>query len=79
MSKVTTIITGADGKVTRVVSRRSGCGCLPILAAVVVLVGPAAWFGPVGAVLAYVALGIVAVLAALGWGLKEMRPSRHDP
>jgi hypothetical protein len=28
MSRVTTIITGPDGSVTRIVTRRSGCGCL---------------------------------------------------
>jgi hypothetical protein len=43
MSRVTTIITGPDGSVTRIVTRRSGCGCLTFLAAVVVLFGPAAW------------------------------------
>ena len=59
MSKVTTIITGADGKVTTIVTRRSGCGCLTILAAIVVFVAPAgfgAWAVP-----AYIGLGVLAV------------------
>jgi hypothetical protein len=65
MSKITTIITGPDGSVTRIVTRRSGCGCLTALAFVVVVFGPAAWFGSLGAVLAYLLLGvlIVAVVA----------------
>jgi hypothetical protein len=73
MSRVTTIITGPDGSVTRVVTRRSGCGCLTVLAFVVVVFGPAAWFGPVGAVLAYSALAVIALLAAAGWGLQRLR------
>lgn len=44
MSRVTTIITGPDGKATTVVTRRSGCGCITVLALVVVLFSPAAWF-----------------------------------
>jgi len=73
MSRVTTIITGPGGRTTTVVARRTGCGCLPILAAVVVLFGPAAWFPLPLAIVAYAALGIVAVLAAAGWGLQRMR------
>jgi hypothetical protein len=79
MSRVTTIITGPDGRVTRVVTRRSGCGCLTVLALVVVVFGPAAWFGPVGAVLAYSALAVVALLAAAGWGLQRMRRGAPPP
>jgi hypothetical protein len=67
MSKVTTTITGADGKVTTVVTRRSGCGCLTVLAAVVVLFGPAAWFPPPLAIVAYVLLGVIVVLSASRW------------
>jgi hypothetical protein len=54
MSRVTTIITGPDGKATTVVTRRSGCGCLTALAAVVVLFGRAAWFPLPLAIVAYV-------------------------
>jgi hypothetical protein len=73
MSKRTTIITGSDGRATTVVTRRSGCGCLTILAAAVVLFGPAAWFPPPLAVVAYVALGIIALLAGTGWLLQNRR------
>jgi len=66
MSRVTTIITGPDGSVTRIVTRRSGCGCLTFLAVVVVLFGPAAWFPLPWAITAYIALGIVVVLAGVG-------------
>jgi hypothetical protein len=71
MSRVTRI-TDSNGKVTTIVTRSSGCGgCLTILAAVVVLFGPAAWFpGPL-AVMAYVALGVVAFLAAGGWLIQQ--------
>ncbi|HUZ70722.1 MAG TPA: hypothetical protein VMU65_13520 [Candidatus Saccharimonadales bacterium] len=62
MSRVTTIITGPDGSVTTIVTRRSGCGCLTFLAAVIVLFGPAAWFGA-WAVPAYIFLGVLAVAA----------------
>ena len=40
MRRITTI-TGPDGKVTTVVTR-TGCGCLTILAVIVVFFGPAA-------------------------------------
>jgi len=73
MSRVTTIITGPDGKATTVVTRRSGCGCLTGLALVVVLFGPAAWFPLPLAIAAYVALGVVAVLGFLGWLLQKTR------
>jgi hypothetical protein len=71
MSRVTTIITGPDGKVTRVVTRRSGCGCVTALALAVVLFGPAAWFPLPLAIVAYVALGVIAVLGCLGWFLQK--------
>lgn len=70
MSRVTTIITGPDGRATTVVTRRSGCGCLTILAAVVVLFGPAAWFPLPLAIAAYVALGVIAVIVGVGWLLQ---------
>ena len=73
MSRVTTIITGPDGKVTSVVTRRSGCGCLTVLAAVVVLFGPAAWFPLPLAIIAYVALGVVVALAGAGWLVQKTR------
>jgi hypothetical protein len=82
MSRVA-IITGPDGKVTRVVTRRSGCGCLTVLAAVVVLFGPAAWFPLPLAIVAYVALGVVAVLGCAGWLLQKMgrtpKPRTPEP
>lgn len=70
MSRIT-IITGPDGKVTRVVTRRGGCGCLTVLAAVVVLFGPAAWFPLPLAIVAYVALGVVVLLGTAGWLLQK--------
>jgi len=73
MSRVTTIITGPDGSVTKIVSRRSGCGCLTFLAAVVVLFGPAAWFPLPLAIVAYVALGVIVVLAGVGWLVQNAR------
>jgi hypothetical protein len=73
MSRVTTIITGPDGSVTRIVTRRSGCGCLTFLAAVVVVFGPAAWFPLPLAIVAYVALGVIAVLGCAGWLLQKTR------
>ncbi len=63
MSRVTTIITGPDGTVTTVVTRRSGCGCLTILAAIVVFFIPAtfgAWAVP-----AYIFLGVVVLAGAV--------------
>jgi hypothetical protein len=65
MRRITTI-TGPDGKVTRITTRSSGCGCLTILAAIVVFFGPAAWFGP-WAVPAYVLLGILIVAYVAAW------------
>jgi hypothetical protein len=78
-----TAITGPDGKVTTVVTRSSGCGCLTILAAVVVLFGPAAWFpGPLS-VAAYVLLGVLGVVYVLGWYLGFLknlrRPGTNSP
>jgi hypothetical protein len=79
MSRVTTIITGPDGKVTRVVTRRSGCGCLTILAAVVVLFGPAAWFPLPLAIVAYVLLGVVALAAGARWFLQNAGRTAPKP
>ena len=72
MSRVTTIITGPDGRVTTVVTRTSGCGCLTILAAFVVFFLPAtfgAWAVP-----AYVFLGVLVVAAVVSSYLR--RPTR---
>jgi hypothetical protein len=55
----TTKITGPDGSVTTI-KQTSGCGCLTLLAFLVVVFGPAAWFGA-WAVPAYVALGLIVV------------------
>jgi hypothetical protein len=74
-----TIITGPDGKVTRVVTRRSGCGCLTVLAAVVVLLGPAAWFPLPLAIVAYVALGVVVVLGGAGWFMQKTGRTAPKP
>jgi hypothetical protein len=60
-----TTITHPDGSVTTVVTRRSGCGCLTILAAIVVFVGPAAWFGA-WAIPAYIFLGVLFIAAVAG-------------
>jgi hypothetical protein len=79
VSRVTTIITGPDGTVTRVVTRRSGCGCLTVLAAVVVLFGPAAWFPLPLAIVAYVALGVIAVLGCAGWLLQKTGRTAPKP
>ena len=83
MSRVTTIITGPDGKATTVATRRSGCGCLTVLAAVVVLFGPAAWFPLPLAIAAYGALGVITVLGCLGWFLRTTgrtpRPRTPQP
>jgi cytochrome bd-type quinol oxidase subunit 1 len=82
MSRVTTIITGPDGSVTKIVTRRSGCGCVTILAAIVVLFGPAAWFGA-WAVPAYIFLGVIAVLGCLGWFVQKTgrtpKPTNPQP
>jgi hypothetical protein len=79
MSRVTTIITGPDGKVARVVTRRSGCGCLTALALVVVLFGPAAWFPLPLAIVAYIALGVVVVLAGAGWLIQKTGRAPKPP
>lgn len=53
---------------------KSSCGCLSVLAAIVVIFGPAAWFGPTGAILAYVFLGLL-VVGALGYRITQARRS----
>ena len=78
MSRVTTIITEPDGSVTRIVTRRSGCGCLTVLAAVVVLFGPAAWFGA-WAVPAYIFLGILVVAAVANSLRKNVHRTAPQP
>jgi hypothetical protein len=65
MRRITTI-TGPDGKVTTVSTRGQGCGCLTILAAIVVFFGPAAWFGA-WAVPAYILLGVLVVAYVAAW------------
>jgi len=70
MSRITRI-TGPDGRVTTI-KQTSSCGCLTVLAAVVVIFGPAAWFGPTGAILAYVGLGLV-VVAVLAYQIGQAR------
>jgi hypothetical protein len=65
-----------------VIKTKSGCWCLTIVAAVVVLFGPAAWFPQPLAILAYVALGVIAISAATVWVLQTMRTvgsSRRPP
>jgi hypothetical protein len=53
-----------------VIKTTSGCGCLTVLAVVVVLFGPA-WFPLPLAIVAYVVLGVVAVLGGVGWILRR--------
>ena len=77
MSRVTTIITGPDGKVTTVVTRRSGCGCLTVLAAVVVFFLPAtfgAWAVP-----AYIFLGVLVVAGAVSSFLRSRTHGQAVP
>ena len=62
----TTRITAPDGSVTKI-QTKSSWGCLTLLAIVVVVFGPAAWFG-VWAIPAYTALGLaVALFLAHAW------------
>lgn len=71
MRRITTI-TGPDGQVTTVVTRSSGCGCLTILAAIVVFVVPAgfgAWAVP-----AYCLLGVLVVAGALSALIRRRGP-----
>jgi hypothetical protein len=70
MSRITKI-TGPDGRVTTI-KQTSGCGCLTVLAAIVVIFGPAAWFGATGAVLAYTFLGLL-VVGALAYQINQAR------
>jgi len=70
MSRITRI-TGPDGRVTTIRSK-SSCGCLTVLAAIVVIFGPAAWFGPAGAVIAYAFLGLL-VVAVLAYQITQAR------
>jgi hypothetical protein len=79
MSRVTTIITGPDGRATTVVTRHSGCGCLTVLAAVVVLFGPAAWFPLPLAIVAYILLGVVALAAGVGWFMQKTGRTAPKP
>ena len=69
MSRITKII-GPDGRVTTI-RTKSSCGCLTVLAAIVVIFGPAAWFGA-WAVPAYVFLAVF-VLAALSYQVNQAR------
>jgi hypothetical protein len=72
MRRITTI-TGPDGKVTKITTRTSGCGCLTLLAAVVVVFGPIAWFPLPLAVVAY---AITAVLLVAG-AVRHVRGRTH--
>jgi hypothetical protein len=60
------------------IKTKSSCGCLTALAFVVVVFGPAAWFPPPLAIVAYVALGVVVVLAGAGW-LVQKAGQRRAP
>jgi hypothetical protein len=66
MRRITTI-TGPDGKVTKITTRTSGCGCLTLLAAVVVVFGPIAWFPLPLAVVAYAITAVLLVAGAVSW------------
>lgn len=72
-----TRITAADGRVT-IIKQTSGCGCLTILAFLVVIFGPAAWFGTIGAILAYSGLGL-AIVAIFAIAVSRSRGQRTTP
>jgi hypothetical protein len=84
MSK--TIITHPDGSVTTVVTR-SGCGCggiITLIAALFVLFAPAYFAGQgnwplgwIGAVVAYIVLGVFALGAVVAW--VQRRQVTHRP
>jgi hypothetical protein len=76
VSRVTKIIS-PDGRVTTI-KQTSGCGCLTVLAFLVVIFGPAAWFGPTGAALAYSGLGLV-VVALCAIAVSRSRSQRKAP
>lgn len=78
MRRITTI-TGPDGKVTKITTRSSGCGCLTILAAVVVLFGPAAWFPLPLAVAAYAVTAILLIGGAVSWNRRTHREPVPTP
>jgi hypothetical protein len=73
-----TRITAPDGSVTTIKSK-STCGCVTALAFVVVLFGPAAWFPPTLAILAYVLLGVIVVLAGAGWLVQKAGRTQRAP
>lgn len=75
MSRITKII-GPDGRVTTIRSK-SSCGCLTVVAAIVVIFGPAAWFGA-WAVPAYVFLAVF-VLAVLSYQISQARRRSAAP
>jgi hypothetical protein len=72
MRRITTI-TGPDGKVAKITTRTSGCGCLTLLAAVVVVFGPIAWFPLPLAILAYVGLAVLFIGGVVGWNNRRAR------
>ena len=76
MSRITRI-TGPDGKVTTVVTRRSGCGCGTALLALFVLFAPAALFPGPFAVVAYTLLGTIAAVSGAAWVFDSLRRVRH--
>jgi hypothetical protein len=67
MSRITRI-TSPDGRTTTI-KQTSSCGCLTVLAFLVVLFGPVAWFGA-WAVAAYALLAVF-VLAVLGYQIRK--------
>ena len=73
MSRITRI-TGPDGSTTTI-KQTSGCGCLTALAFLVVVFGPAAWFGPWAVpVYAALVLGVVAIFAVAWQRVKHSPP-----
>jgi len=64
-----TKITGPDGRVTTIRSK-SSCGCLTVLAAIVVIFGPVAWFPLPLAIIAYVFLGLL-VAGGVGYQIRK--------
>jgi hypothetical protein len=76
--KVTTI-TDSSGKVTRIVTRWSGCsGCLIVLAIVVAVVAPASFPPPMMQVAYFVDVAL-AVIAGVRWILPKVRRSAPTP
>ena len=72
MPKQTSVTYDAQGNVTsRTVTTRSGCGCVTLIAAIVALFGPIAWFPLWGAVLAYIFEALLLIGAVAAWAQRR--------